>query len=259
MSFNPFDETINALADLGGQRVWSLMVTIFGDLAQSKGSTIEGPVLSAILADMDIRPEAVRVALHRLRNDGWIASSKTGRTSLHSLTEVGRAQSAAASWRIYAKPGLEGPRWQLAILEDATTVTRNLMLDHGFAPLMSRVYIGGAHATAPVGSLVLPGDAVPDWLCQQFAPEDLAQDYAALYRVLSRAEQTLTDPGMLIPRQVAVLRCLVVHNWRRIVLKHPDLPPALFPTSWDGPRCQELVHTLLTRFVRPDLGTILRG
>lgn len=259
MPNDALDRTTRALAELGGQRVWSLMVTIFGDLAQTRNSAIEGPVMSAIMAEMHIRPEAVRVALHRLRNDGWITSEKTGRTSLHSLTELGRAQSVAASARIYANPGEEGKAWQLALIEEASNVTRGQMLSLGFAPLMPRVYIGGSDARAPEGALTLPGGPVPDWLRSQFVPEGLASDYAALHSVLLEAESTLTGPKELSPLQTAVLRCLIVHNWRRIVLKHPSLPAHLYPPTWEGPRCHVLVNTLLNRFPRPRLDEIAQG
>ena len=75
MPSDVFTHTIADLRALGGQRVWSLMVSLFGDLAQAEGAGIDGPVLSRIMTAMQIRPEATRVALHRLRNDGWIAST----------------------------------------------------------------------------------------------------------------------------------------------------------------------------------------
>ncbi|WP_259940018.1 hypothetical protein [Sulfitobacter sp. M368] len=69
------------------------MISLFGDLAQGAGDRIDGPVLSAIMARQHIKPEAVRVALHRLRNDGWVTSEKSGRIRQHSLTDKGRRES----------------------------------------------------------------------------------------------------------------------------------------------------------------------
>ena len=107
MPTDPFSENTAALRALGGQRVWSLMISLFGDLAQGAGDRIDGPVLSAIMARQHIKPEAVRVALHRLRKDGWVTSEKSGRIRQHSLTDKGRRESAIASPRIYARPGSE--------------------------------------------------------------------------------------------------------------------------------------------------------
>ena len=104
MLTKPLSDAASALTALGSQRVWSLLVTVFGDLAQNEGDVIDGPVLSLLMADIGIKPEATRVALHRLRNDEWIVSTKQGRTSQHSLTARGRRESAAANPRIYNLP-----------------------------------------------------------------------------------------------------------------------------------------------------------
>ena len=66
------------VSDLRGDippRVWSLLVTVFGDLAQD-GSALPGTVLGEIMSRVGIKPEAMRVALHRLRKDGWIESER---------------------------------------------------------------------------------------------------------------------------------------------------------------------------------------
>ena len=49
MPIDDFDLAIAPLKDLGGQRVWSLMISLFGDLARQEGQIIGGPVLSAII------------------------------------------------------------------------------------------------------------------------------------------------------------------------------------------------------------------
>ncbi len=247
-----FDQTKSALLALGGQRVWSLMVTLFGDLAQAQDSALDGPVLSDVMAKMDIRPEAVRVALHRLRNDGWIVSRKHGRTRRHALTATSRQETLKASARIYASPDMHESDWQLVLLEDATDMPQNEMAKNGFTQLLPRVYLGSTQAQAPENALVLDGGNVPDWVRQQIAPQMLEPEYRALRPLLQAAERTLPR-GTLDPLQTAVLRCLIVHNWRRIVLRHPRLPPALLPEDWVGHACHTLVDTLLGRFPRPSL------
>lgn len=252
MTPDAFNQTKTALLALGGQRVWSLMVTLFGDLAQAEGSTIDGPVLSTIMSEMDVRPEAVRVALHRLRNDGWIASQKHGRTGRHMLTPTSRDETQTASTRIYASPASQDNDWQLVLLEDSTAAQKDDMVSRGFAPLLARVYLGGAEAIAPKGALALGGTRAPQWLRSQIATQMLDAEYQALLPVLQTAFDTL-DAGKLDVLQTVVLRCLIVHNWRRIVLRHPALPRAILPDDWAGHRCHVLVDTLLTRFPRPTL------
>lgn len=256
MTPETYHQTKTALLALGGHRVWSLMVTLFGDLAQYEDSTIDGPTLSAIMTEIDVRPEAVRVALHRLRNDGWIASQKHGRTRRHALTATSRAESIQASARIYADPSANSSDWQLALTEDSVTPSRTEMAKCGFTPLLPRVYLGGTKAKAPASALTMSGTHAPQWLRQQIAPQMLEDEYAALIPLLQTIAGNLSS-GTLSSLQTAVLRCLIVHNWRRIVLRHSALPPALLPDDWAGYRCHVLVDGLLTQLPRPALVNIL--
>lgn len=247
---------IERLINLAPQRVWSLLVTVFGDLAQDKGDAIAGPVLSTLMSDLHTKPEATRVALHRLRNDDWIISAKHGRTSRHSLTDHGRKISAAAIPRIYGLPQDTPNSWQLVLLENTAAQSRETMEAMGFAPLMPRVYVGAANATPPANALALAAHLAPAWLSAQFEPKDLVQDYAALHSALTQLDQSLSPDHDLSPRNIAVLRCAIVHNWRRLVLKHPNLPRQLYSDDWRGHDCRALVTSLLDRLPRPPLSEI---
>ena len=257
MLIRPLSEAANALSALGNQRVWSLLVTVFGDLAQNNGDVIDGPVLSALMADMGIKPEATRVALHRLRNDEWIVSIKNGRISQHRLTARGRHESAAANPRIYNQPNQSPKTWKLVILETASAHSRKTMERLGFAPLMSRVYLGPIDAITPDDAMILDPQSIPTWLSLQFEPADLLQDYATLHDALLALRTALGDTNSLTPRNTAVLRCLIVHSWRRLVLKHPDLPRDLYSKSWRGHECRVLVSDLLIKLPKPNLAQIL--
>lgn len=248
-----YSQSKTALLALGGHRVWSLMATLFGDLAQEEGNTIDGPVLSAVMAEMDIRPEAVRVALYRLRNDGWIVSEKQGRTGRHSLTPTSRAETQAASARIYADPNVSHAEWALALTETANDADE--MAASGFVALLPRVYLGSPRSNPPTATLMLSGGTPPDWLRTQLAPALLEGEYARLLPQLQTAHDTLRASA-LSPLQIAVIRCLIVHNWRRIVLRHPHVPDPLLPDDWTGRACHKLVDTLLSRLPRPALAHI---
>ncbi len=256
MQSDAFQDVTAALARLGGQRVWSLLVSVFGDLAQARGEAIDGPVLSAIMSEMGIRPEATRVALHRLRNDGWIASEKSGRTSRHSLTALGRTESAAASPRIYGTPVEDADDWHMVLTENGDANMRAQMHTKGFVLVMPRLYIGAASATPPNDAMVLTGETVPDWLRAQITPQNLTADYEALAPILADIDERLPRSAGISPLQSAVLRCLIVHNWRRIALKHPRLPRILYPDNWAGTTCHVLVARLLDRFPRPHMSQI---
>ena len=255
MPTDPFIEHTAALRGLGGRRVWSLMISLFGDLAQDKGAVIDGPVLSAIMAGLRVKPEAARVALHRLRNDGWIRSEKSGRISQHSLSAKGRAECAQANPLIYAAPDTGDGDWQLVLLPE-NGASPEEMARQGFTEVMPRVFVAPLSAQPPADALQVQGQEVPDWFRKQSAPLDLHEGYTDRLHTLETLSDALPEAEELTPIEVAVLRCLIVHNWRRLVLKHPALPAALVDPDGPSHRCQIAVHDLLTRFPRPRLREI---
>ncbi|MEM8654448.1 MAG: PaaX family transcriptional regulator C-terminal domain-containing protein [Pseudomonadota bacterium] len=245
MPTDAYGQALRSLSELGPMRVWSLLVTVFGDLAPDR--PLQGPTLSAIMAEIGIKPEASRVALHRLRSDGWIVSEKRGRTSSHALTEKGRSDSDAARARIY---GTEDPR------EASLVVTRTPVdLDPvQFAQIAPRVFVAASDATTPGDAMRLEAGTLPPWLGAQIETDVMRDAYKSLHAVLTDITEELAAP--LAPLEVAALRVLTVHAWRRLALKHPALPAHAHTTDWRGHDCRALVATLLNRYPRPDLNVI---
>jgi phenylacetic acid degradation operon negative regulatory protein len=229
---DPTPHAIAALTALGEMRVWSVLVTIFGDAAQPRGSTVPATALQAILERIGIKPEAMRVALHRLVKDGWIARERAGRQSFYGLTQKGEAEFGAARRRIYAPaPALSDP-WRLVVTETRA---------EGLIPLGRNAFLS-LEGGWPEDALVVTGtlDALPDWASQALAPEPLPDEYAALEAALSEAQNTVVTEAA----EAAALRILVIHQWRRLLLRHPDLPAAFFPEGWRGEACRALVLSL---------------
>ena len=259
------DALAEALALLSGQgdlRVWSIIVTIFGDMAQNAGDEISGAVISALTERMGIKPAAMRVALHRLRKDGWIESVRDGRISRYHLSDHGRAESASASGKIYGDRDLAGP-WQLLVLpplghEERMRAERHL-IGIDYAPLGSSTYLGRA---APIGLDVEPfamevcWRRVPDWLKSSLASRELSDAYDDLRNRLEAVADLLHSNRPASPLEIVTLRALIVHHWRRLVLRHPDLPAAFYPDRWPGETCRTLVSDLLEGLSRPALDAL---
>jgi len=126
----------------------------------------------------------------------------------------------------------------------------------GFAQVLPRLFVGPAEAALPEGTLALSGNAVPDWLRRDLMPAELLDGYAVLHHILRKLSEDLPQHASLSPLDCAVLRCLIVHNWRRLVLKHPALPRALVDVTGPAHHCHMAVHGLLERFDRPSLDAI---
>lgn len=262
-SENWFQTCVNALTDGRDQRVWSVIVSLFGDLARTPGDRISGPLMNAIIGPIGIRPEAIRVALHRLRNDGWLTSEREGRTGFYALTPGGLKESEAASPRIYARDEPSPETWHLIILEPMATTQRTAqekrLIREGRLLVAPGALLGrGEPGNGKSDGFILSGrlENVPQWLREQVSKPELAEAYAGLVSSLRTVSDVLDLGYPATALQVATLRTLIVHNWRRILLAHPDLPPEFFVDGWQGAMCRKQVMQLLDRLERPAPNTL---
>lgn len=234
-------------------RVWSLLVTVFGELAQQEGSQISGALLRQLSDLIGIKPEAVRVALHRLRKDGWIDSERRGRGSVYFLTRWGREQSAQATPRIYAQGPAADHAW-LALYDPGEAAPD----DACGAWISSHMAITARRPEAP-DSFVSALDVarpLPSWMAARLCTVQMVEMSQDFDRALAALNGSLAARPDLNDLEVAALRVLLVHSWRRIILKVPPLPDFTFPSDWRGVACRQGVTTLLTRYAKRDLDTL---
>ncbi len=257
-----FETCVSQLTNTGTQRVWSVLVTIFGDLAQNGSDQVSGALITTLTALAGIKAEATRVALHRLRKEGWIESTRVGRNSVHRLTEFGRSQSAAAAPRIYARETTKPDVWHVLIASNTESSRKelsDLMLTGDYISVNPTTAM--APGPIPDGLEELLGIesstiAAPDWLRDLCGPEALKTAYDQFWNSIQGVEHLLPAKGVNDVLRTAVLRVLIVHGWRRLILRHPALPPAFLPSDWKGEECREAVFRLLDKLPRPDLATL---
>lgn len=232
------DASIAALSDLGRLRVWSVIVTFFGDSVLPRGGTATTTALGAIAGRLGIEPSALRVALHRLVRDGWLTRTREGRRSLYRLSAQGMDRFASARRRIYAPAPTAGPSWTLAIAPERVMPVEA----PDFTPIAPGAWLGTG--AAPEGAFAITGDLgpLPQWLREVLGPPDLAADYSRLAGLLENITEPPSDP-----LGATALRTLLIHHWRRLLLRHPDLPERFFPDHWKGETCRRLVLTLHAR------------
>lgn len=253
-----FEASIAQLNDLQNLRVWSIIVSLFGDLAQKPGDQISGTTLTRIITPMGIKPEAIRVALHRLRKDGWIESERSGRASVHYLTKFGRSQSAAVTPRIYARNPQVPESWHMLLAEDGSGqangqgALEDALLLPQYISINRSTALG--HGTVPTGLddlfvAVVSDLEAPRWLQTRLFPDDMVQACQLLLEALRK----IAPPADISAVQIATLRTLIVHHWRRIALRHPDLPDQFHPKGWAGETCRSHVFDLLDRLPKPTL------
>lgn len=241
-----FSHLFTTLTDAKAPRLWSFVVTIFGDLAQRDDARISGALLGTLVGRIGAKPEALRVALHRLRKEGWIESHKTGRASAHGLTAWGRQQAAMASTVIYGSAPSEQQAW-LILHDPADRARQPNPADH---PLTNTASISLAQPTAPHAEAALslpltPSVGVPTWVQNQMCTDELLHACQDLEYRLTQVAAAKALLGQIPALERMVLRVLVVHSWRRVILKAPALPVYLLPWRWRGEACAALVRELL--------------
>ncbi|WP_299897799.1 PaaX family transcriptional regulator C-terminal domain-containing protein [uncultured Ruegeria sp.] len=257
-----FETCVSQLTTTSTQRVWSVLVTIFGDLAQDGSDQISGSLITALTRLAGIRAEATRVALHRLRKEGWIESTRVGRNSVHRLTSFGRSQSVAAAPRIYSRDSNMPDIWHVLIASNSESSRKelsDLMLTGDYFSLNASTAMAPGPMPDDLEELLgFESDtiSVPNWLRDLCGPEPLKTAYDQFWDAIQIVERLLPAEGAGDPMRSAVLRVLVVHAWRRIVLRHPSLPPVFLPDDWKGAACREAVSHLLDRLPRRSLSSL---
>lgn len=229
-------QAIALLVELDRIRVWSVVITIFGDAVVDRGGIVASTTLAALIGEMGIKPEAFRVAMSRLTKDGWVERTKRGRLSFYQLSSKGAAVFGPAAKRIYAKAPGSADGWRLVVLQNAVEDAPEDAITLG-----GRTYLTQKLEDVADGLVVSgPIEAVPDWTKNRIGTPEVASGYAELHRVLQNL--SVKDAA---PMEAAALRVLIVHQWRRLVLRHADLPMSFFPDDWQGEACRALVRQLL--------------
>ncbi len=222
-----------------------MIVTILGDLCRSRQDTIPSKSLHRLTGRMGVSDQAVRVALHRLRRNGWVESQQTGRESSYSLSEIGWGETQRVRGQIYPEPAAEHPDACLIVApsadllpDDALIVApRTAVVDHPPNPMPKEVLV----------TKLDPGH-LPDWLVELLAGKSLREDYATLAEIVARVVHPPDTASML---DATVLRLLILHQWRRLRLRHSTLPDSLLGPDWEGARARASVMQALKKFKRP--------
>lgn len=250
----PLSAQISDLMSCGPLKTWSVLVTVLGDLCTAPQDRIEGRVLTALMARMGINSQAVRVALHRLRRDGWIESTKTGRSACYSLTSAGWSETQAVRPQIYSTAAAPRRNVWLAVAPpgippsetDGVFPRDSVMI----APRTALTLVSPTENPARLLLSPLEVKSIPKWAAEIVICEKTLFEYKALTDSVCRILNQ-RPPAEL--GQKTVLRMLILHQWRRLRLRHGDLPDAVLASDWPGARARDAVASALKTFARPSL------
>ena len=234
-------------------RAKSLVVTVFGDAIVPLGGEIWLSELIDLMAPFGLSERAVRTAVFRLVQDGLLVSRQIGRKSLYALSETGVAQFDAASKRIYALRETEwsgqwtqawiSPHLSRTAREDcAVTLSTLDFAPHGELLWMrpgdhidaARNAVEGSTHAGGIEFMLAQGGPAREWMVHAWPLVALDRDYQAFNRLAVEIGDLSEQQGRVTAPELFVLRILLVHEYRRIVLRDPMLPTVMLPTGWAG-------------------------
>lgn len=257
----------------------SLITTVFGDAILPRGGRVSLGSMIQLLQPLGVNERLVRTAVYRLVKEEWLQSEALGRKTDYMLTPSGRNRFDEASRQIYAAdiPGWDR-RWRLILMVGELDARlreqlRRALFWHGFGETATGSFV---HPTADLEtvmeSLVSEGlDAVLAHLMPMVAVNARAtrcstdvemvqkawnlDGLAASYEGFLQKYQSIRDALVACGQQhlsdedAFLVRTLLIHDVRRLLLRDPQLPESLLPAAWPGSRarllCRDLYRKLL--------------
>lgn len=248
-------------------RIWSLVITIFGDAVLPRGGDFWLGSLQELMQRLRIEPNALRAAMSRLTADGWLTRIRVGRNSFYQLAEAGKAEFAAGTRKIYApNQQSKSDEWTIVVLTGEAGSERDArraqLRAAGFGSLSPTVFVQADRAItipgsgSPGGELVFhsslsDGSNAQDLISGAWPLEAIEASYSSLIATFTPlADAVVTQPEPT-PLSAMAARSLLIHSFRRAALRDPQFPKALRPRGWEGNAARLLVSDLYQRLAPP--------
>ena len=241
-------------------RVWSIVITVYGDSVAPRGGVLWLGALQTLMERLDIGSGALRAAMSRLAADGWLTRERRGRNSYYALAEAGRRDFDLATRRIYSAGPVDWDGvWTLCIAPEeageARDARRRALRTLGFGSLGPTVFLRPETAAAPDAAAALSGATVFTAEAQAangyaglvenaWPLEAAARGYASFIDAFTPLMAALETGGDLEPLSAMAARTLLIHDFRRAALRDPLLPDALRPADWPGAAARDLAARL---------------
>lgn len=271
------DDLADQLLESIAPRAKSLIITMYGDCVQPHGGSAWLGSMIELMAHFGLSERIVRTSVFRLCKEDWLDNTQIGRRSFYRVTESGRERFAAADRRIYA-PLMRGwdLGWRLLILPpngleaEVRDRLRTELQWLGFGTVSATV-LAHPNCDERVIQRVLTELGLTDKVVSMQATQDgsaglaplrelvrgvwdvdqLERDYSAFLDRFRPVWQALEATDRPDPQLCCVLRTLMIHDFRRILLRDPMLPPDLLRPDWPGQESRMLTRNIYRRLCRP--------
>lgn len=275
--FPAIQERLDAFRQQRRVQAGSLIISAFGDAILPRGGRAWIGSLIRLLAPLGLSERLVRTAVFRLVQEDWMRTESLGRRSDYLLTPSGRQRCEDAARHIYAaRAPLWDKAWRLILpvgefQAEELERLRTTLFWQGFGLVGGNCFVHpGADLGAAFEALAAeglsglagrlmsllatkPGGGLwaddTDLVRRAWRLDDLGRAYAGF---LATWEPVLGEFGRErrpADEDAFLLRLLLIHDYRRLLLRDPELPEALLPPGWSGEKarglCRELYRCLM--------------
>lgn len=267
-SLAPLNQLIARFQQQTPLRASSLIITLYGDAIEPHGGTVWLGSLIQLLEPIGINERLIRTSIFRLTKEGWLSAEKVGRRSYYSLTGTGRRRFEKAFKRVYssALPAWDGS-WTLALLsqlpQDKRKQVREELEWQGFGAISPVMLACPRCERADVVATLQDLDVLEDTILFETTAQDvlaskalrmqvreswnidaLAGQYSEFIQLFRPLWQALREQNELQPLDCFLARTLLIHEYRKLLLRDPQLPDELLPGDWEGRAARQLCRNI---------------
>lgn len=223
-------------------RTGSLIITFYGDAVVPRGGSIWLGTLLRFLEMVGTDGGVVRTSVSRLAADGWLERDKVGRNSFYRLAKPGRERFEAAVEHVYnSRPVAWEGQFQLLLIGSGADrdASRAELAEAGFGSPIAGTWIApfGTKTPAMLGNTIrldvsASGDMARRLVEVSWPLHRTAELYQEFIEAFAPLEAWIVGAGDIDPAEAILARVLMIHHYRRVLLRDPLLPEALLPDAW---------------------------
>jgi phenylacetic acid degradation operon negative regulatory protein len=231
-------------------RTGSIVITVFGDAIVPRGGSVWLGTLLEFFGYLDIDSGVVRTAISRLAADDWLERNKVGRNSFYRLAEHGRRTFDTATKHIYDPPPSDWTgRFELLLIGNGEDrdASRDALKNAGFGSPLPGVWVAPSGAPIPeeaARAIRLEVSAEDDsgrrLLSASWPLDRTADAYVKFIKTFEPLHGWIGRGERLTDADAFTARILLIHHYRRVVLRDPLLPAPLLPRDWPGGAARKL-------------------
>src|SRR3954451_8949257 len=225
-------------------RTGSIVITVFGDAIVPRGGSVCLGTLLAFFEMLDIEGGVVRTAMSRLASDGWLERNKVGRNSFYRLDNKGRQTFDTATKHIYDPPPSDWTgRFELLLIGNGEDrdASRDALKNAGFGSPLPGVWVAPSGVPIPEEAsrairleVAAEDDSGRRLLSESWPLDRTAGAYLKFMKTFQPLREWLGRGEPLTEADAFTARVLLIHHYRRVVLRDPLLPTSLLPSDWPG-------------------------